>query len=82
MASSRLRKDDDDDQPRAPPLPPSGETASQSQLKLRKSNLHGAVTWDDVLAKLELNTKYEYATCVETMQKMLSNVVSNPHEPK
>mmetsp|Transcript_15186 Transcript_15186/g.39242 ORF Transcript_15186/g.39242 Transcript_15186/m.39242 type:complete len:276 (-) Transcript_15186:250-1077(-) len=87
MASAKLaaalRKNaDDDDAPRPPVPPPSAPTVSSSQLKLRKSNLLGVVTWEEMSEKLDLNNKHEYATCVETMQKMLGNVLANPSEPK
>jgi len=87
MASAKLAaalKKDDDDAPRPPPpaAQSSESTATQGQLKLRKSNLLGVVTWEEAIEKLELNLKHEYATCVETMQKMLGNVVANPAEFK
>jgi len=51
-------------------------------LKLRKSTLLGALTWEDALGLLDLNNKHDYSECTGTLTKMLGNVVANPAEPK
>ena len=77
-AGGRTRKrPSDDDVP--PPLVP---TRGPEEVKLRKSNLKGTTSWEQCLALLELNLKHEYAVCVETVTKMLTNITSNPSEPK
>jgi hypothetical protein len=82
MASARLakalRKYDDDASPSAPSLPPADSTA----IKLRKSSLIGVMTWEAMLEKLDLNSKHDYTTCVETILKMLANVLASPSDPK
>ena len=76
MAALRKRPSDDDV---PPPLVP---TRGPEEVKLRKSNLKGTTSWEQCLALLELNLKHEYAVCVETVTKMLTNITSNPSEPK
>ena len=75
-AALRKRPSDDDV---TPPLDP---TRGPEEVKLRKSNLQGTTSWEQCLALLELNLKHEYAVCVETVTKMLTNITSNPSEPK
>lgn len=84
MASARLamalRKDDDDASP--PAFPPSLPPADSTAIKLRKSSLIGVMTWEAMLEKLDLNSKHDYTTCVETILKMLANVLASPSDPK
>ena len=84
MASAKLakalRKDDDDASPLAPP--PSLPPADSAAIKLRKSSLIGVMTWEAMLEKLDLNSKHDYTTCVETILKMLANVLASPSDPK
>merc|ERR1740139_1305398 len=40
------------------------------------------MSWEQCLALLELNLLHEYAACVETVTKMLTNITANPSEPK
>mmetsp|Transcript_527 Transcript_527/g.1170 ORF Transcript_527/g.1170 Transcript_527/m.1170 type:complete len:275 (-) Transcript_527:95-919(-) len=77
-AALRKRPSDDDDVP-PPPLVP---TRRPDEIKLRKSNLNGTTSWEQCLALLELNLLHEYAACVETVTKMLTNITTNPSEPK
>ena len=77
LAAALRKRPSDDDVP--PPLVP---TRGPEEVKLRKSNLKGTTTWEQCLALLELNLKHEYAVCVETVTKMLTNITSNPSEPK
>lgn len=79
-----LKKRPSDEAPAPPPLTPSepGGSSNQSTLKLRKSNLLGVVTWDECLEQLSLNSMHDYSTCVETVTKMLGNVIAKPDEPK
>lgn len=81
-AALKKRPSDDDYDSRPPPAQPTAESASASQLKLRKSNLLGTVTWEDCMAQLDLNGKHDYEQCVETLRTMIGNVVANPAEPK
>ena len=76
-AALRKRPSDDDDVP-PPPLVP---TRRPDEIKLRKSNLNGTASWEQCLALLELNLLHEYAACVETVTKMLTNITTNPSEP-
>ena len=76
-AALRKRPSDDDDVP-PPPLVP---TRRPDEIKLRKSNLNGTTSWEQCLALLELNLLHEYAACVETVTKMLTNITTNPSEP-
>lgn len=84
MASARLamalRKDDDDASP--PAFPPSLPPADSTAIKLRKSSLIGVMTWEAMLEKLDLNSKHDYTTCVETILKMLANELASPSDPK
>ena len=77
-----LKKRPSEDAP--PPLAPAEPGASDAPgtLKLRKSNLLGVVTWEQALEQLALNGQHDYTTCVETLTKMLNNVVANPSEAK
>jgi len=77
LATALRKRPSDDDVP--PPLVP---TRGPEEVKLRKSNLKGTTSWEQCLALLELNLKHEYAVCVETVTKMLTNITSNPSEPK
>ena len=77
LAAALRKRPSDDDVP--PPLVP---TRGPEEVKLRKSNLKGTTSWEQCLALLELNLKHEYAVCVETVTKMLTNITSNPSEPK
>ena len=77
-AALRKRPSDDDVPP--PPLIPSEPNAGT--IKLRKSNLLGVTSWEQCLALLELNLLHEYGACVETVTKMLTNIITNPAEPK
>lgn len=81
-AALKKRPSDDDYDSRPPPPQPTAGSASASQLKLRKSNLLGVVTWEDCLAQLDVNGKHDFEQCVETLKKMLGNVLANPAEPK
>lgn len=78
-AALRKRPSDDDDDVPPPPLVP---TRRPEEIKLRKSNLNGTTSWEQCLALLELNLLHEYAVCVETLTKMLTNITANPSEPK
>ena len=78
-AALRKRPSDDDDDVPPPPLVP---TRRPDEIKLRKSNLNGTTSWEQCLALLELNLLHEYAVCVETLTKMLTNITANPSEPK
>ena len=77
LAAALRKRPSDDDVP--PPLVP---TRGPEEVKLRKSNLKGTTSWEQCLALLELNLKHEYDVCVETVTKMLTNITSNPSEPK
>ena len=77
-AALRKRPSDDD----VPPPPPLAPTRRPEEIKLRKSNLNGTTNWEQCLALLELNLLHEYAVCVETVTKMLTNITENPSEPK
>ena len=81
LLAKALRKDDDD-APRPLPPTPAEPTSQQGLMKLRKSNLLGAATWEDCLVQLALNGKNEYASCTETITKMLGNILATPLEPK
>mmetsp|Transcript_14181 Transcript_14181/g.28542 ORF Transcript_14181/g.28542 Transcript_14181/m.28542 type:complete len:276 (-) Transcript_14181:58-885(-) len=81
LLAKALRKDDDDAL-RPPPPAPSESTSQQGLMKLRKSNLLGAVTWEDCISQLEQNGNNDYTECTKTITKMLSNVLTNPTEPK
>ena len=78
-AALRKRPSDDDDDVPPPPLVP---TRRPEEIKLRKSNLNGTTSWEQCLALRELNLLHEYAVCVETLTKMLTNITANPSEPK
>lgn len=79
--SAALRKQaDDSDVPPPPPLAPCDPGASQ--LKLKKSNLLGAVTWDDVANLLAFDGKHDFDEMAATATKMFLNVLANPAEPK
>ena len=82
MAALKKRPNDDEVPP--PPLTPAEPSSSNqsSTLKLRKSNLFGIVTWEECLEQLSLNGIHDYTTCVETVSKMMGNVLANPSEPK
>jgi hypothetical protein len=75
------KKAEDDDAPR-PQLAPSEPTADMGTLKLRKSTLTGAITWEAMVEKLDLNTKHAFDTMSATLTKMLTSVCDNPTEPK
>lgn len=79
-----LRKTKDDDDAPQPPLAPSAPTSESGNptMKLKRSNLHGLVSWEQMLEKLDVNGKAAYDTCVATLTKMLNNVLANPSEPK
>jgi len=77
LATALRKRPSDDDVP--PPLVP---TRGPEEVKLRKSNLKGTTSWEQCLALLELNLKHEYAVCVKTVTQMLTNITSNPSEPK
>lgn len=80
--SAALRKDDDDaPRPNAPPLAPGSDATSQ-QLKLKKSSLLGAPSWDELDGRLALNSTADFAELHATCAKMLGNVLSSPAEPK
>ena len=77
-----LRKKEADDEVPPPPLAPAAPTADAGKLKLKKSNLLGIVTWEEVLDKFELNAKHDYADMCTTVAKMFGNILENPTEPK
>ena len=81
-AALKKRPSDADYDSRPPPPQPTAESASASQLKLRKSNLLGVVTWEECMAQLDVNGKHDLEQCVETLKKMLGNVLANPAEAK
>ena len=78
-AALRKKPEDGEERPAAPAAP--SET-QQGIMKLKKSNLLGVVTWEEMLEKLELNGRNEYTVLSETVTKMLNNVINNPGEPK
>lgn len=81
LMAALKKKADDDDAPR-PELAPIAPSADRDTLKLKKSNLLGAVTFESVQEKLEYNNKHDFTQLFETLQKMFGNVISYPDEPK
>ena len=75
------KKADDDDAPR-PELAPIAPDPTRDQLKLRKTSLIGAVTWDTLPEKLEANVKHDFLELKATVEKMFGNVLANPGEAK
>ena len=49
--------------------------AAQGALKLRKSNLLGIVTWDEMSAQFDVNNQHDFDVCCETITKMLRNII-------
>ena len=77
-----LRKKDEEGDAPPPTLPPAVPTSDQGTLKLRKSNLLGAVSWEAALDKLDLNSKHDFAELAATATKMLNNILANPSDTK
>jgi len=81
LAAALKKKPDDDDAPR-PALPSTVPTSDRDTLKLRKGNLLGTATWEEMSEKLALNGKHDFTNLSETVAKMFGNVLANPQEPK
>lgn len=76
-----LKKKADDAEAPPPPLADSKPTAQMGKMQF-KNSLRGGVTWEQIVEKLDANTKHDFATCSETLNKMFGNVLGNPTEPK
>ena len=62
LTAALKKKSNDDDEQARPPLASSEPTFAPSTLKLKKSNLLGAVSWEEMVEKLALNGKHDFAT--------------------
>jgi len=76
-----LKKKADEAEATPPPLGDSKPTSDMGKMQF-KNSLRQGVTWEQVVEKLEANGKHDFATCAETLSKMLNNVIANPSEAK
>ena len=81
LLAALKKKPDEDDAPR-PELAPIEPTADRDQLKLRKGNVRGGSTWEAALEKMAYNNKHDFAQLMATVEKMYTNVMREPANPK